>query len=159
MDTELDQLHEELSSDARTCRYPTAHLKLELLGDCLRRQFYRGRRFSEVAVHNDVIDVLSLPAVLRAFRKRAPAQAQHNSSLGGDALSDSDATDRLFFYEFARSRCEAYDDAYLHQRMHHGTRSPAPFSVNGPLRNLGEFAEAFDCPRGSDMRPHSFCTI
>ncbi|XP_070382381.1 neprilysin-2-like isoform X1 [Dermacentor albipictus] len=142
-------------------RYPAAHLRLELLADCLRRQFYHDKQASELAAHHDAIDVIALPSVLHAFRKRL-LRAQGNgtsTSMAGDARSRSRATDRLFFYEFARSRCEAYDDAYLHQRTHRGARSPAPFFVNGPLRNTKEFARAFRCPRDSDMRPKRVCRL
>ncbi|KAH7944720.1 hypothetical protein HPB51_028563 [Rhipicephalus microplus] len=77
----------------------------------------------------------------------------------GDTCSGShSATDRLFFYEFARSRCEAYVDAYSHLRTHKGTRSPAPFFVNGPLRNTRGFSKAFRCPRASGMHPKRICS-
>ncbi|XP_049514262.1 uncharacterized protein LOC119434035 [Dermacentor silvarum] len=132
-------------------RYPAAHLRLELLADCLRRQFYHDKHASELAAHHDAIDVIALPSVLLAFRKRLLKAERQDGT--------SHATDRLFFYEFARSRCEAYDDAYLHLRTHKGTRSPAPFFVNGPLRNVKEFAKAFRCPRDSDMRPKRVCRL
>ncbi|KAH6941954.1 hypothetical protein HPB50_024907 [Hyalomma asiaticum] len=140
-------------------RYPAAHLRLELLADCLRRQFYHDKQASELAAHHDAIDVLALPAVIRAFRKRSRATGNGSSSTVDDARSSSHSTDRLFFYEFARSRCEAYDDAYSHLRTYKGARSPAPFFVNGPLRNLKEFAKAFRCPRGSGMRPKRACIL
>ncbi|KAL1471678.1 hypothetical protein MTO96_039798 [Rhipicephalus appendiculatus] len=142
-------------------RYPAAHLRTELLADCLRRQFYSDKHASELSAHHDAMDVLALPSVLHAFRKRFQSSGNGNSlSMVGDKRSGSHpATDRLFFYEFGRSRCEAYDDAYSHLRTFKGTRSPAPFFVNGPLRNTREFAKAFRCPRGSGMRPKRICSF
>ncbi|KAH7935887.1 hypothetical protein HPB52_014628 [Rhipicephalus sanguineus] len=140
-------------------RYPAAHLRMELLADCLRRQFYGDKHASEVSAHHDAIDVLALPSVLHAFRRRFQSSGNGNLSMIGDTRSGSRPTDRLFFYEFARSRCEAYDDAYSHLRTYKGTRSPAPFFVNGPLRNTREFARAFRCPRGSGMRPKRICRL
>ncbi|XP_075730805.1 uncharacterized protein LOC142774293 [Rhipicephalus microplus] len=141
-------------------RYPAAHLRMELLADCLRRQFYGDKHVSELSVHRDAIDVLALRSVLHAFRKRFLSSNNRNLSMVGDAWSRSHtATDRLFFYEFARSRCEAYDDAYSHLRTHKGTRSPAPFFVNGPLRNTRGFSKAFRCPRASGMRPKRICRL
>jgi neprilysin len=33
------------------------------------------------------------------------------------------------------------------------------FRINGPLQNMREFAEDFNCPRGSPMNPKSKCEI
>ncbi|KAH7964231.1 hypothetical protein HPB51_010421 [Rhipicephalus microplus] len=133
---------------------------MELLADCLRRQFYGDKHVSELSVHRDAIDVLALRSVLHAFRKRFLSSNNRNFSMVGDTCSGShSATDRLFFYEFARSRCEAYVDAYSHLRTHKGTRSPAPFFVNGPLRNTRGFSKAFRCPRASGMHPKRICRL
>ncbi|XP_077552853.1 uncharacterized protein LOC144167471 [Haemaphysalis longicornis] len=137
-------------------RHPAAHLRLELLAECLRRQFYGDKAASHLAVHNDVVDLLALAATLNIARKRFPAFASKNSSTGG-SRTEATVSDRRFFYEFARSRCESYDDAYLHLRTHHGTQSPAPFFVNGPLRSFPPFATAFGCARGSYMLPKHVC--
>ncbi|KAH7970952.1 hypothetical protein HPB49_017209 [Dermacentor silvarum] len=69
------------------------------------------------------------------------------------------ATDKLFFYEFALDRCEAYDEDYMQQRTHYGVRSPAPTLVNGALRNFRPFARAFNCSRNSRMRPKKACKL
>lgn len=135
--------------------YPTVHLKLELLKDCLKKHNYRNRPSSDIASHADALDLLSLPAALAVFRRHV-ARGSANFQLRGVSSND---TDQLFFLEFALGRCERYDDGYLHQRMHDGVRSPAPYFVNGPLRNFRGFARAFHCPKGSYMNPKRICHL
>ncbi|KAH7965323.1 hypothetical protein HPB49_006068 [Dermacentor silvarum] len=134
-----------------------AHLRLEMLAGCLHKQSYGDRGPGEVAAREDARDLLALPVALKVFKQ--------NAAHGGlrlkfrDSRADAYPTDRLFFYEFALDRCESYEDSYFHQRLHHGVRSPAPYFVNGPLRNFAPFAEAFGCPRGSTMAIKNACTF
>ncbi|KAK8784137.1 hypothetical protein V5799_009498 [Amblyomma americanum] len=134
-----------------------AHLRLELLSSCLQKQFYGNASSSQVATREDARDLLALPVALEVFLQ----DAAHGSQKFRFRASRTGAysTDRLFFYEFALDRCESYDDSYFHLRLHHGVRSPAPFFVNGPLRNFAPFAKAFGCPQGSDMVAAKACTF
>ncbi|XP_040071652.1 neprilysin-2-like [Ixodes scapularis] len=136
-------------------KFPAVHLRLELLGNCLQRQYYRDRPSSEAASHDDAIYLLALPAALRVFQQSVAGGSKNLRLPGVPGYN----TDQLFFIEYALGRCEGYDDAYFHQRMHHGVRSPAPFTVNGPLRNFRPFAEAFGCRRGSYMNPRRVCHL
>lgn len=56
-----------------------------------------------------------------------------------------------FFISFAQSRCEAVRPE--EQRLRASTDSAAPASarVNGPLSNMREFRQAFECPEGAPM--------
>ncbi|XP_077552435.1 neprilysin-2-like [Haemaphysalis longicornis] len=131
------------------------HLRLELLASCLQRQFYGNRSSSEVSARDDAWDLLAIPVALEVFRQNAA----HGNERFKFRDSRAYSTDQLFFYEFALDRCESYDEQYFHERLHHGVRSPAPYSVNGPLRNLPLFAEAFGCVRGMPMRRKNVCTF
>ncbi|CAN7945000.1 unnamed protein product [Ixodes hexagonus] len=139
----------------RKSKYPAIHLRFELFKHCLQRQYYRDRPSSEAASHADAVDLLALPAALRMFQ-RSVAGGNKNFRMPG---LPGYTTDQLFFVEYALGRCEGYDDSYFHQRMHHGVRSPAPFIVNGPLRNFKPFAAAFGCHRGSYMNPKRVCHL
>ncbi|XP_064454972.1 neprilysin-2-like [Ornithodoros turicata] len=126
---------------------PSTHLKVEFLKDCLRKQYYHDRPSNDMASHGDLLDLLTLPAALRVFQKHAT----RGSPIFKLRSVPQYAGDQLFFIEFALGRCEKYDDSYFHQRLHHGFSSPAAFRVNGPLKNMPEFAKAFRCPPDSDM--------
>ncbi|KAH7962769.1 hypothetical protein HPB52_017868 [Rhipicephalus sanguineus] len=127
-----------------------AHLRLEMLASCLHKQSYGNRGPGEVASREDARDLLALPVALKVFKQNAA----HGSHRVGTYV-----TERLFFYEFALDRCESYEDSYFHQRLHHGVRSPAPYFVNGPLRNFAPFAEAFGCHPGSTMAVKNACAF
>ncbi|KFM68195.1 Membrane metallo-endopeptidase-like 1, partial [Stegodyphus mimosarum] len=55
--------------------------------------------------------------------------------------------------------CEKLDYPYLLQIIRTGSRIPQKFRVNGPMSNLPEFAQDFQCSRGKDMNPISKCEI
>jgi putative endopeptidase len=59
--------------------------------------------------------------------------------------------EQRFFISFAQSRCEAVRPE--EQRLRASTESAAPASarVNGPLSNMREFRQAFECPEGTPM--------
>ena len=64
--------------------------------------------------------------------------------------------DQMFFLSYAQTQCSSDSqqvllDAFL------GTHSPRKFRVNGPLKQMDEFAEAFDCDWGSNMNPRKKC--
>lgn len=142
----------DLAFQQRT-KVPSVHLKLEFLKDCLRKQYYRNRPSNDVASRGDALDLLALPVALKVFQKHAA----RGSGIFKLRQVPAYASDQLFFIEFALNRCEKYEDSYFHQRMHHGFISPAPYRVNGPLKNMPEFAEAFHCPAESEMKPKRRC--
>ena len=69
---------------------------------------------------------------------------------------DKYSQDQMFFLSYAQTQCSSDSqqvllDAFL------GTHSPRKFRVNGPLKQMDEFAEAFDCDWGSNMNPRKKC--
>ncbi|XP_075527012.1 neprilysin-2-like [Dermacentor variabilis] len=156
----LDQM---AASESESYRSPSSSLRLriDLLGDCLRRQQHQhgARASSDAASREDVLDLLALPVALRVFRQQAARGSKRFQLRGSAGANVTYATDKLFFYEFALDRCEAYDGDYEQQRTRHGVRSPAPTLVNGALRNLRSFARAFNCSRNSRMRPKKACKL
>jgi putative endopeptidase len=45
------------------------------------------------------------------------------------------------------------------QRVTTDPHSPPPFRVNGPLSNLKEFADAFQCKAGNKMVRQNACVV
>ncbi|KAL1445421.1 hypothetical protein MTO96_006737 [Rhipicephalus appendiculatus] len=136
-------------------------LRIDLLDDCLRRQQhqYGTRPSSDAASREDMVDLLALQVALKVFRQQAARGSKRFQLRGSTGANATYATDRLFFYEFALDRCEAYEEEYLQQRIQHGLRSPAPTLVNGALRNFPLFARAFNCSPHSRMIPKRLCKL
>jgi len=67
--------------------------------------------------------------------------------------------DQLFFLSYAQSWCSVrtpeIDVMYATVDPH----SPPRYRVNGPLSDLPEFANAFQCKKGSAMNPDKQCTV
>ncbi len=64
-----------------------------------------------------------------------------------------------FFYGFAQSWCTNMRDEMMRQLVLTNPHSPPSFRVNGPLSNLPEFAEAFQCKAGSKMVRTNRCEV
>lgn len=92
----------------------------------------------------DMLDVLSVVPAFEAYR--AYLTADFRLQTAADLNSR-----QLFFVYYAASHCA--DDTATPRR------SPARLRVNGPLRNMPEFADAFKCPVGSFMNPTKVCAL
>ncbi|KAL3205049.1 hypothetical protein MRX96_011365 [Rhipicephalus microplus] len=92
----------------------------------------------------DMLDVLSVVPAFEAYR--AYLTAEFRLQTAADLNSR-----QLFFVYYAASHCA--DEAPRRGR------SPARLRVNGPLRNMPEFADAFKCPVGSFMNPTKVCAL
>ena len=66
---------------------------------------------------------------------------------------------QLFFLSFAQGWCQQVRPAFAHTALQADVHSPAVARVNGPLQNMPEFADAFNCPTHSPMRPSKRCTL
>ncbi|BFZ14201.1 hypothetical protein BsWGS_17239 [Bradybaena similaris] len=66
--------------------------------------------------------------------------------------------EQIFFVKFAQMRCTKESREAAVSTMS-GQQSPDEFRVNGPLRNLQEFAAAFRCPANTYMNPRHKCVV
>lgn len=66
---------------------------------------------------------------------------------------------QLFWISAANIWCGKYRPEVLKLRVQVGSHSPAQFRVVGTVSNLVEFAETFNCPIGSPMRPVKKCSV
>ena len=65
--------------------------------------------------------------------------------------------EQLFFVAFGRQWAESIKPAALVQRVRTDPHSPNRFRVEGTLRNVREFAEAWGCPVGSKVHISLIC--
>ncbi|MCA1665424.1 MAG: M13 family metallopeptidase, partial [Myxococcales bacterium] len=67
--------------------------------------------------------------------------------------------DQLFFLGQAQSWCTKIRPENARMRVTTDPHSPPQFRVNGPMSNLPEFANAFQCKPGDKMVRKTQCTI
>ncbi|KAM3958233.1 endothelin-converting enzyme 1 [Aphomia sociella] len=67
--------------------------------------------------------------------------------------------DQLFFLGFAQIWCGNSTVGALKSKMVEGVHSPNKIRVIGTLSNSKEFAEAWQCPKGSPMNPEHKCIL
>ncbi|RWS10165.1 membrane metallo-endopeptidase-like 1, partial [Dinothrombium tinctorium] len=67
--------------------------------------------------------------------------------------------EQLFFVSAANVWCAKIRPQSLKLRVQTGVHSPPRFRVIGPMSNMHEFSEAFNCPPGSRMNPIDKCEV
>lgn len=67
--------------------------------------------------------------------------------------------DQLFWISAANVWCGKYRNEVLKLRVMVGSHSPPMFRVIGPMSNIQEFSDSFNCPRGSNMNPVKKCAV
>ncbi|KAM7311681.1 endothelin-converting enzyme 1-like [Ixodes scapularis] len=103
----------------------------------------------------DLWDTMAVPLAFDAFLQylRKTDTLLRMGARNGDVLD----APRLFFVYYAASLCENATPRFLSWMSDGGVRSPAWYRVNGPLRNMPEFANAFRCRAKSFMNPTRKC--
>lgn len=78
-----------------------------------------------------------------------------NSGKAGAGFS----AEQQFFLSFAQMWCAAPSEQALEKQLALDPHAPSEFRVNGVVRNLAQFAEAFSCPVGAPLAPADRCEI
>ncbi|XP_064454953.1 neprilysin-2-like [Ornithodoros turicata] len=101
----------------------------------------------------DLWDYLAVPPAYKAFQLYSSRVSPHYRLRLLEHLN----VNQLFFVYYAVSFCENSNRRFLRKEAAQGPHSPAWYRVNGPLRNMPEFARAFSCRPGSFMNPNVKC--
>jgi putative endopeptidase len=127
-------------------------------GECLAAQYSTFEALPGVRVNGkltlgeNIADLGGIKLAYRAYRAlRAGAPQVYEA--GG--LSE----DQQFFLAMGQAWCTEAHDAETQRRIIVDSHSPASFRVNGALRNLPEFAAAFQCAAGTPMHPTDTCEV
>jgi endothelin-converting enzyme/putative endopeptidase len=89
--------------------------------------------------------------------KLAYAAFEADKSRG--AGSQGFSAEQEFFLSFAQLWCSQVSDQAAAQLSAYDPHSPPKFRVNGVVRNLPEFAQAFACPAGAPLAPSDPCEV
>ena len=66
---------------------------------------------------------------------------------------------QLFFVSYAQGWCEVATPQYLQNQVANDVHSPARYRVIGPLQDLPDFGDIWECPAGSFMNPTTKCQV
>lgn len=66
---------------------------------------------------------------------------------------------QLFWVSAAQTACSVTIKSSQEQALKVFSHSPNRFRINGPLSNLKEFSDDFQCPEGSLMNPVKKCVV
>ena len=99
-------------------------------------------------------NIADLGGVKMAFR------AYRNLRKGATpVVADGFTEDQQFFLGVGQAWCGKVRDAEATKRLTTDPHSPARFRVYGALRNMPEFAQAFQCAEGTPMHPRNICAV
>lgn len=127
-------------------------------GQCLAKQYSTfeglpGKTIDgELTLGENIADVGGIKHAFLAYRKlREGADKAYRA----EGLTE----DQQFFVAVGQAWCSKYRDAEAQRRLTTDPHSPPRWRVNGSLRNLPQFAQAFGCKAGAPMAPTDACTI
>ncbi|HYQ00388.1 MAG TPA: M13 family metallopeptidase [Polyangiaceae bacterium] len=103
----------------------------------------------KATLDENIADLGGLIVSFAAYRGRA-AHASANGQF---------SPEQQFFLAYAQVWCETASDGIAARQIATDPHAPGKFRVNGSMRNLPEFAEAFACPAGSELAPTDRCQL
>jgi len=126
--------------------------------DCLREQ-YSSYQISDVSVDGNLTltENLADHGGLKMAYSAYNSWRKHNQDSRLPALNFTDL--QLFFLGYALPWCSSNSDVYVQSHLLKDEHSPSRFRVLGPLSNSKSFAEAWNCPLGSNMNPVDKCSV
>jgi putative endopeptidase len=106
----------------------------------------------KLTLGENIADIGGVKLAFRAYRAmRSGAQVV--------SLADGFNEDQQFFLSIGQIWCSKYRESFARMRAQTDTHSQPNWRVNGSLRNIPEFGEAFECAEGTQMRPANACDV
>ncbi|MCC6809916.1 MAG: M13 family peptidase [Deltaproteobacteria bacterium] len=133
---------------------PEVGKKFEERAQCVVEQ-YNGYTAVDAVKVNGQLTLGENIADLGGLKVAYAAYMAHRGDQKAGSLTDAQA----FFMGYAQSWCMNQRDEIKRVLANVDPHSPPEFRVNGPLSNLPEFAEAFQCKAGNKMVRPNRCTV
>jgi putative endopeptidase len=116
--------------------------------EALPGKFVQGK----LTLGENIADMGGVKNAFAAYRaKRAGADKVY--------VADGFTEDQMFFLGAGQAWCSKDREAEIQRRLATDPHSPPKFRVYGALRNLPEFAKAFNCPVGTPYHPKNACSV
>jgi endothelin-converting enzyme/putative endopeptidase len=103
----------------------------------------------QATLDENIADLGGLVVAFAAFRAQPPHEA----------VKAPFSAAQQFFLAYAQMWCETASDGITARQIATDAHAPNQFRVNGSVRNLPEFAEAFACSSGSALAPANRCQL
>lgn len=106
----------------------------------------------KLTLGENIADMGGLKLAFGAYRSLRKDAAEHVEAEGF-------TEDQQFFISNGQIWCAKYREEAARMQVVNDPHSAPRFRVNGPLSNLPEFAEAFQCKAGTPMNPENRCSV
>ena len=106
----------------------------------------------QLTLAENLADLAGVKLAYRAYRE---LRASAPDKVRADGFDE----DQQFFIALGQAWCGHASAAETRRRLPVATQPPPRLRINGTLRNVAEFATAFSCAEGSQMRPANVCEI
>ena len=132
--------------------------KFQAKGQCLAKQYSTfetlpGKNVNgELTLGENIADIGGIKHAFLAYRSLRAGAAE-------PVIADGFTEDQQFFLAVGQAWCSKDRPEEALKRLTDDVHSPPKWRVNGSLRNLPQFAEAFGCKRGQPMAPAEMCTV
>jgi predicted metalloendopeptidase len=109
----------------------------------------------KLTLGENIADLGGLKQSYRAYKKWEKEQSAPEATVAGLT------PDQLYFVAYAQAWCTVATPEWEKVQVKSDPHSPARFRVNGPVRNLPEFARAFQCEQGQPLypKPDDVCIV
>ena len=136
---------------------PADKTAFEAKGKCVAKQYSTFEVLPGQFVNGDLTlgeNIADLGGVKMAFYAYRALR-----STARPAVADGFTEDQQFFLGAGQAWCGKYRKEEQQNRLTTDVHSPAKFRVYGAMRNLPEFATAFNCAAGTPMKPANSCAV
>ncbi|AUX20726.1 peptidase M13 [Sorangium cellulosum] len=106
----------------------------------------------KLTLGENIADLGGVKLAFRAYRAMRRGAAEQT-------IAGGFTEDQQFFLAHGQAWCGKIRDEALRMMVQVDPHAPPRFRVNGPLANLPEFGEAFQCAPGTPMRPAETCAV
>jgi predicted metalloendopeptidase len=132
--------------------------KFQAKGQCVADRYSTfevlpGKKINgQLTLGENIADMGGIKVAFKAYRMVREGAAERYTA-------DGFTEDQMFFLGVGQAWCSKDRDEEALRRLTTDPHSPPEWRVNGALSNTPEFAEAFNCPQGSKMRPAKMCSV
>jgi putative endopeptidase len=132
--------------------------KFESAAQCVVDQYGTYEPLPELKVNGELTlgeNIADLGGARLAYRAYRQWVAEHGAEPEVTGLTP----EQQFWVSFGQAWCTVSADQTVRVRVQTDPHSPPRFRINGPVVNLPEFSEAFQCPAGAPMHPTETCEV
>jgi putative endopeptidase len=106
----------------------------------------------QLTLGENIADLGGVKLAFAAYRKLREGKS-------AEVVAEGFTEDQQFFLAVGQAWCTKSTDEITRMLVQTDSHSPPQFRVNGSLSNLPEFAEAFECKKGTPMNRENICTV